>query len=296
MTTMSRTRFSQIKAVLVGILIANWLVAVAKLVVGALSGSASLFADGIHSFADGASNVVGLIGITIAAHPADEDHPYGHRKFETLSAQVIAVMLLLACYEILRSAVQRVSGNEIPQVNWISFAIMGVTITVNAAVTIYEQRQGRKLQSDLLLADALHTRTDILVSLSVIGSLVAAKAGIPHIDSIIAIGIGFYIAGNAVWMLWQTSDVLADKIVLDTKEIERVVMEVEGVKACHEIRSRGRRDDIHIDLHMLVDDRLSVEEAHHQSFLIEEKLKARFLGVSDVVVHIEPLSHRHELP
>ena len=71
--------------------------------------------------------------------------------------------------------------------------------------------------------------------------------------------------------------------------------EVEGVKACHEIRSRGRRDDIHIDLHMLVDDQLSIVEAHHQSFRIEEKLKARFLGVSDVIVHIEPLSHPHQL-
>ncbi len=293
---MGSNRFSQIKRVLIGILVANWLVALAKLVVGAISHSASLFADGIHSFADGASNVAGLIGITIAAHPADEDHPYGHRKFETLSAQAIAVMLLLACYEILRSAVQRVSGNEIPEINWVSFAVMGVTIVVNTVVTIYEQRQGKRLQSDLLLADALHTRTDILVSLSVIGSLIAAKAGIPHIDSIIAIGIALYIAGNAVWMLWQTSDVLADKIVLDVKEIERVVMEIPGVKACHEIRNRGRRDDIHIDLHVLVDDQLSVEEAHHKSFLIEEKLKTRFPGVTDVIVHIEPLSHRHELP
>lgn len=292
---MDSDRFSQIKRVLIGILAANWLVALAKLVVGAISHSASLFADGIHSLADGASNIVGLIGITIAAHPADEDHPYGHRKFETLSAQVIAVMLLLACYEILRSAVQRVSGNEIPEVNWVSFAVMGVTIVVNTVVTIYEQRQGKKLQSDLLLADALHTRTDILVSLSVIGSLIAAKAGIPHIDSIIAIGIALYIAGNAVWMLWQTSDVLADKIVLNVKEIERVVMEIPGVNACHEIRNRGRRDDIHIDLHVLVDDQLSVEEAHHKSFLIEEKLKTRFPGVTDVIVHIEPLSHKHEL-
>lgn len=291
-----KSRFSQIKAILVGILVANWLVALAKLVAGAMSGSASLFADGIHSLADGASNVVGLIGITIAAHPADEDHPYGHRKFETLSAQVIAVMLLLACYEILRSAVQRVSGSEIPEVNWISFAVMGVTIAVNTIVTIYEQRQGKKLQSDLLLADALHTRTDILVSLSVIGSLIVAKIGIPHVDSVIAIGIALYIAGNALWMLWQTSDVLADKIVLDVKEIEKAVLEIPGVKTCHEIRNRGRRDDIHIDLHVLVDDHLTVEEAHHKSFLIEEKLKSRFPGVTDVIVHIEPLSHRHELP
>ena len=292
---MDHNRFSQIKAVLIGVLIANWLVAVAKFVAGAMSGSASLFADGIHSFADGASNVVGLIGITIASHPADEDHPYGHRKFETLSAQVIAVMLLLACYEILRSAVQRVGGNEIPEVNWVSFAVMGITMAVNTVVTIYEQRKGRKLQSDLLLADALHTRTDILVSCSVIGSLIAAKAGIPHVDSFIAMGIALYIGGNAIWMLWQTSDVLADKIVIDIKEIERVVMQISGVEACHEIRNRGRKDDIHIDLHILVADTLSVEEAHHKSFVIEEKLKTRFPGVTDVIVHIEPVSHKHEL-
>lgn len=293
---MENNRFSQIKRVLIGILIANWGVAVAKMIAGTLAHSASLFADGIHSLADGASNVAGLIGITIAAHPADEDHPYGHRKFETLSAQVISVMLLLACYEILRSAVLRIGGNDIPKVNWVSFAVMGVTMTINTVVTLYEQYQGKKLHSDLLLADAMHTRTDILVSCSVIASLVAAELKVPHIDSIIAIGIALYIGGNAIWLLWQTSDVLADKIVLDIKEIERVAMEIPGIKACHEIRNRGRRDDIHIDLHVLVDDQLSVEDAHHKSFLIEEKLKTRFQGVTDVIVHIEPLSHKHELP
>lgn len=293
---MGSGRFSQIKRVLIGILAANWLVALAKLVVGAISHSASLFADGIHSLADGASNIVGLIGITIAAHPADEDHPYGHRKFETLSAQVISVMLLLASYEILRSALGRLRGNDLPEVTWTSFMVMGVTIAINTIVTLYEQNQGKRLQSDLLLADAWHTRTDILVSCSVVGSLIAVKAGVPHIDSVIAMGIALYIGGNGIWMLWQTSDVLADKIVLNVKEIERVVMEIPGVNACHEIRNRGRRDDIHIDLHVLVDDQLSVEEAHHKSFLIEEKLKTHFPGVTDVVVHIEPLSHKHELP
>ncbi len=293
---MISNRFSRIKRVLWEVLFANWGVALAKLIVGAASHSASLFADGIHSLADGASNVVGLIGVTIAAHPADEDHPYGHRKFETLSAQVISVMLLLVCYEILRSSFERVRGQQIPEVTWISFTVMGVTIMINTVVTIYERWQGKKLQSDLLLADALHTRTDILVSFSVIGSLIAARAGIPHIDSIIAIGIALYIGGNAIWMLWQTSDVLADKIVIDIKEIERVVMQIPGVEACHEIRNRGRKDDVHIDLHILVADTLSVEEAHHKSFVIEEKLKQRFPGVTDVIVHIEPISHKHELP
>lgn len=293
---MENNRFSQIKKVLIGILIANWGVALAKIVVGSISHSASIFADGIHSLADGASNIVGLIGVTIAAHPADEDHPYGHRKFETLSAQVISVMLLLASYEILRSALGRLRGSDLPEVTWASFMVMGVTIVINVIVTLYEQNQGKRLQSDLLLADAWHTRTDILVSCSVIGSLVAAKAGVPHIDSVIAMGIALYIGGNGIWMLWQTSDVLADKIVLDVKEIKRVVMEISEVKACHEIRNRGRQDDIHIDLHVLVDDQMSVESAHQKSFLIEEKLKVRFPGVTDVIVHIEPLSHRHELP
>lgn len=292
---MALNRFSQIKRVLVEILFANWLVAFAKMVIGALSHSASLFADGIHSLADGASNVVGLIGITIASQPADEDHPYGHRKFETLSAQMISVMLLLACYEILRSAIGRIHMEEVPEVTWLSFAVMGVTIVVNTVVTLYEQYQGKKLQSDLLLADALHTRTDIVVSCSVIASLIGTKGGVPHIDSIIASGIALYIGGNAIWLLWQTSDVLADKIVLDTKEIEKIVMQVPGISACHEIRNRGRRDDVHIDLHILVSDEMSVEEAHHKSFIIEEKLKQHFHGLTDVVVHIEPLSHRHEL-
>ena len=293
---MSGDRFSRIKRVLGIALFFNWLVALGKLVVGWQTHSASIFADGIHSVADGASNIVGLIGITVASQPADEGHPYGHRKFETLAAQFISIGLLFVCYEILRSTIGRMQGIQTPEVTPMSFAVMIVTMAVNTGVALYERRQGRNLGSDLLLADAFQTKADIFISAGVLVFLWAVKAGYTQLDSLAAGGIALFIAWNAVRMLLQNSDVLADKAVLDSKEIERIVMQIPEIHTCHEIRTRGRADDIHIDLHILVEDQMSIERAHHKSFIIEEKLKQHFRGVTDVVVHIEPVSHIHHLP
>lgn len=291
-----KNRFSQIKKVLVIALVFNWLVALGKLIVGWITRSTSIFADGIHSVADGASNIVGLVGITVAAHPADEDHPYGHRKFETLSAQVISIGLLFACYEILRSAIHRMQTDETPEVKFVSFAVMVITMTVNAGVAFYEYRQGRRLGSDLLLIDAFQTKADIFVSAGVIISLLAVQLGYPQLDGLAALGIALFIAWNAIRLLLKSTDVLADKAVLDGRQIESIVMGIPEIQACHEIRTRGRPDDIHIDLHVLVADQMPIEKAHQKSFVIEEELKKHFHGVTDVVVHIEPVSHIHYLP
>ena len=286
-------RYTAVFRILAAILFLNLGVAAAKLIYGWISHSGSMFADGIHSFSDGASNIVGMIGIWMASRPPDEDHPYGHKKHETFGALAISAFLLVICVFLIREAILRFRSPHMPEVTVASFVVMSVTILVNAGVTWYERKRGRELESDVLLSDALHTQADLLTSLSVIVSLVCVRLGFPLADPIATVFIAFFVGWAAFRIIRASSDVLLDHVVLDVTEIERLVRSVPKIRGCHEIRTRGRRDDVHVDLHILVDNKMPIEEAHELASHIEEKIKRDIRGVTDVIVHIEPSSHHH---
>jgi cation diffusion facilitator family transporter len=288
----SEERFRQIRRILFSILLLNWSVAGAKLTYGLLTRSASMTADGFHSISDGASNILGLIGIWIASRPVDTGHPYGHRKYETLASVGISGLLFLLCFNVVREGILRFYHPVVPEVSPLSFFVMGLTMTVNLFVMIYEMRAGKALRSDILYSDAMHTRADLLTSTSVIVTLIAVKAGYPILDPIASLGIAGFIGYAAVQILRESSEVLSDAAAIPIEEIEKVVLAVEGVKECHRIRSRGGADDIHIDLHVLVDPEMHVEQAHELSYAIENRIKNGFAGVTDVVVHLEPALSR----
>jgi len=285
----SEDRFKKIQRILIYILILNWGVAGAKIIYGWLTRSASMTADGFHSFADGSSNIIGLVGIGIASRPIDESHPYGHKKYETLTAVAISALLFFVCFNVIREGIARFLHPIVPEVTVKSFLVMGVTLAVNVAVMIYETRMGKTLRSDILTSDALHTRADIFTSASVIATLIGIKLGYPIFDPIASLLIAIFIAYAGIGILKESSRVLSDGVAIRIYEIERVVLSIKGVKECHQIRSRGRSDDIHIDLHVLVDPDMDVHKAHHLSYAIENKIKRDIRGVTDVVVHMEPM-------
>jgi cation diffusion facilitator family transporter len=289
-----KERYRKIRWVLIYVLLLNWGVAAAKLFYGWLTRSASMTADGFHSFSDGASNIIGLIGIWIASRPIDETHPYGHKKYETLTSIGISILLFLVCFNVVREGILRFLHPVVPQVNVSSFLVMGITLAINITVMIYEKKRGVVLKSDILISDALHTRADILTSSSVIVTLIAIKFGYPILDPIASLVISVFIALAAVDILKESSRVLSDGVAIPTEEIKKVVLSIRGVKECHQIRSRGRGDDIHIDLHVLVDPEMHMHRAHHLSDAIENKIKRDFHGVTDVMVHMEPLEDKNE--
>jgi cation diffusion facilitator family transporter len=251
-------------------------------------------ADGFHSFSDGSSNIIGLIGIWIASRPIDDSHPYGHKKYETITSVGISILLFLVCFNVAREGVLRFLHPFTPQVHGISFLVMGITLAINIAVMIYENRIGGVLKSDILISDALHTRADILTSSSVVVTLIGIKLGYPVLDPIASLVIAGFIGYAAIDIVKESSRVLSDGVAIPIDEIERLVLSIRGVKECHQIRSRGRIDDIHIDLHVLVDPEMDVHRAHHLSYAIENKIKRDFRGVTDVVVHMEPLEKKEE--
>ncbi len=277
----------KVRKVLTWVLVANLAVAAAKIALGRLSGAISVEADGYHSLVDASSSVVGLVGIATAARPPDANHPYGHHRFELFAALAIGMFLMLACYEILVTVYHRIVMGFAPEVSWVSFAVMLATLAVNAVVTAVERRQGVRLRSEVLIADAFHTSSDILVSLSVIAGLVAVRLGAPWVDPLVAVAIAGVIAYAAFTVIRRSGLALSDMAVLVSEEVEDLVLNVEGVVSCHAIRSRGWGSNIYVDLHVQVDPGLSIAEAHEIGHRVKREIVDRF-GAADVVVHVEP--------
>jgi cation diffusion facilitator family transporter len=246
-------------------------------------------ADGFHSLFDGASNIVGLIGIHMAARPADLDHPYGHSKYEAYASAAIGAMLVFAAYNIGSAAIgELMSGVDPPRVDAVSFAIMIGTIAVNVTVTLWERRVGRRINSEILLADASHTASDIWVSLGVIASLIAVRLGYPAADPLIALVVAGVIAYTAWQIFTQAGATLSDSSRIPSADIARVCDGVDGVMGCHHIRTRGLEAEVYVDLHVQVNPGLSVEEGHEIAETVEDRLCDEFTHVADVMVHIEP--------
>jgi cation diffusion facilitator family transporter len=273
------------------VLLFNWAVALAKILYGFVSKSTAMSADGFHSFSDGASNIVGLIGIWFSSQPVDKDHPYGHKKYETFAAIVIAILLFMIAFNLIHDGIERIINPVIPAVTAISFIIMLCTIVVNLFVFFYENRKGRILKSDILIADSQHTKTDILVSISVIVTLLAVRAGYTILDTAVSMLIALFIAHGAITILRESSNILCDRAALVSDEIKGIVLGIDGVKNCHNIRTRGRMDDIHTDLHIVVDPKMHVGIAHSLNDKIEKAIREKIPGVTEVSIHIEPYNH-----
>ncbi|SHF02130.1 cation diffusion facilitator family transporter [Caldanaerobius fijiensis DSM 17918] len=285
--------FKKIRNVLVSILFLNILVALAKLFYGLYIKSSSMVADGYHSLSDSSGNIIGLIGIYIASKPEDTDHPYGHKKFETYASIFISVMLFLVSYEILKNALTRFVHPVRPQIDIDSFVIMLVTLAINIFVFKYEYSAGKKLNSDILVSDSLHTSSDIYVSISVILTLLGVRLGLPvYIDPLISTIISMLIIKAAIGVIKHSSAVLCDKTVLNEEEIKDIIKDFNEVKSCHKIRSRGREDDIYVDLHVIIDPDMHVEDAHRLEHSITERIKEKIKGVKEVDVHIEPATRK----
>jgi len=282
------TRSDAVNRVLLRVLILNLAVAGTKLVLGYATGAVSIISDGFHSLTDSASNVIGLVGLRASRKPPDEDHPYGHRKYETLAAAGIFVFLLLVVVEVGRAALNRLGGGAAPRVTMLSFVVMIATVIVNVFVVRYERREARKWSSELLQADAMHTQSDVLTSCTVLISLGAVWLGFPILDPIGGMIIAVFIARTGFGIARDTSRVLSDRVVLAEDDIRRVVMSTPQVVGCHQIRSRGSADHTFLDLHVWYPASMPLHEAHRLSHIVKDQLMATFPQIADAIIHIEP--------
>lgn len=280
--------YDTVRRILIIIFVLNISVALLKGVYGLVTNSLSMSADGLHSLFDSTSNIIGLVGISMASRPPDKEHPYGHAKFETFASVGIAVILFASCFQLILAAVGRFQNPSVPEVTAISFGIMGLTLAVNIGVSSYEYILGKRLKSSVLVADSMHTRSDVYASVGVILGLVAIKMGYPLADPVIALIICGLIIHTGLEIIKDSSGVLLDKSPVEVSLIVDQAMSVDGVCTCHRVRARGMAGEIYVDLHIGVDSSLSIDAAHKVAKDVEHIIKNKIAGVKDVVVHLEP--------
>ncbi len=267
----------------------NVVVAVFKFVYGNVTCSMSMTNDGIASFLDAGSTLIGLAGVSIASRPPSDRHPYGHAKYETYASVAIGVILIVAAGDIAREAIETLlEGGSHVMVDWASYVIMLGTMALNIWVAWWEGRWGRELHSESLTADAKHTWTDVYVSVSVICSLIFVQLGYPAADALVSLIVALAVLASAISIFREANRTLSDVSRLDAGEVAEMVEGVPGVAGVHEVRSRGTEGEVYVDLHVLLDPEMTLREAHEVASEAEALLERTFPEVADVSVLMRP--------
>jgi cation diffusion facilitator family transporter len=282
-------RSAAVRRVLGGLLVANVAVLIAKTVIGAVAGSLAVMGDALHSSVDAVYNVLGLIVMRVAARAPDEEHPYGHGKFETLGALGLCVFLSITCFELLRSAISRLAtGGHAVQITDLGLVLLLATLATNVFVAWYEHRRGQQLSSELLIADAAHTRTDVFITIGVLIGVLLSRQGFLWVDPVVAIVVALLIVRVAYQILQRTVPVLVDERAIPEPTIRQSAQAVEGVVSAYRIRSRGgNAGSRYAEVTIAVDPNANVAAAHAIADAVEEKLKKE-LELEEVTVHVEP--------
>lgn len=286
------SRHRSIVRVLAALLGVNVAIAVAKITAGFAAGSLTVLADGLHSVLDGATNIIGLVAIVLAARPADADHPYGHEKFENVASLLIAGLLVLVGMRVFEAAVTSLwvnlmaggAVNVAREIHWPAAGAVVVAAMASLAMARYERRRGEELSSTILTADAAHTRTDVAVSFLGLASLLIAPF-VWWVDPLLAVCVLGYLA-NAAWgIVKENLPAFTDRQALEPEEVSGVVRAVDGVIDCGDIRSHGNAVNIHLDLNVTVDGSITAVEVEQIETEVRERLVDAFPAVSLVAIH-----------
>lgn len=272
------------------VLALNLIVTIAKLFVGARTGALTVLGAALESGLDVLNNVIGVMLVAVAGRAPDEDHPYGHDKFETLGTLGIVVFLSISCFELLKQGIAALIRNRVPRgATHVDLWIVVGTLVANAFVVWYERRRGRQLGSSFLLADAAHTGSDILVTLLAITSLAFVHGDHPWIDAVLAITVALIIAWSGIEVLRQSIPVLVDERAIDATRLRNVVLGVADIRDVRNIRSRSTPSgQLFAEVTIAVAGTTSVDAAHRLADEVEEAIEREF-GTSQVTVHIEPV-------
>lgn len=269
----------------------NLLLAGLKLVLGTIGQSQALIADGIHSLSDLATDAMVLVVIRFAREDADEEHPYGHARFETVATVILGLLLLLVAIGIVVDAAERIANPErLSHPGFLALSGAAISIVANEWMYWYNVRAARQLGSDLMRANAWHHRSDAVSSIIVLIGIAGSMAGYPALDAVGAIGVSLLIARIGWGLGWEGVRELVDTGATpeQLEEIGSLIAGTEGVEAFHDLRTRRMGRKLLVEVHALVASRLTVSEGHMIGERIRAELLRRFEYISQVLVHIDP--------
>lgn len=290
------TRNKKVQIVLWITLFFNLLVSAIKIIVGHITNIGSILADGYHSLADGSSNIIGLISMKVASKPEDSDHAYGHQRYETLATLFIVVLLVILGFEVASNAVTSFFDPQFLRPNTITVVLVIVALSINIIVATYQTMMGKRLNSNLLIADAKHTSSDIFISISVlINLLLITYFNVPSwIDNLTSLVIALIIFKTAYSIFKDSSSELTDAIAINPDDIKDIVLTNKLVLSIHKIRSRYSGNKIFIDFHVQCDPEMSLVGVHNLSHTLEELLQEQFGEETSVIVHVEPKGYHYK--
>ncbi len=279
----SRDRSIQRVFILTGV--ANLAVLLAKVAVGGATGSTAVLGDAVHSFADLSNNGVALFALHFAAEPPDREHPYGHRKVETLAVFALAVLLSVLAVELALRSLER-GAHAVQRPEW-GLVVMAAVFGVNLCVATWQGSCARRLDSELLRADAQHTLSDVLVTASVIAGWQFAARGHFWLDTATTLAVAGLILYLAFGLFRRAIPILVDQSAADPDEVRKAVETVVGVRSTRRVRSRKLGRESRVEVVVTVDPALPTSASHRIADEVERVLEERFEAV-DVSVHVEP--------
>ncbi|PKM89468.1 MAG: cation transporter [Firmicutes bacterium HGW-Firmicutes-10] len=274
----------------------NILVSTIKIMVGFFTGIGSILADGYHSLADASSNVIGLVTMKIAQKPVDEDHAYGHQRYETLATLFIVALLTYLGIEVVVKSISSFRNPTFNKPELLTLLLILFTFGVNIFVATYENLAGKKFKSTLLVADAKHTLSDIYITAGVLINLVLITFfDAPlWLDALTSMLVALIIFKTAYGIFKESSHELTDAIAIEPELIEEIVMKNPNVYSIHKIRSRKSGNHVYIDFHVKSDPNMPLVDAHNLSHDLEDELRSNFGDDLGVIVHVEPEGYSYK--
>ncbi|EXZ22326.1 cation diffusion facilitator transporter family protein [Bacteroides fragilis str. S13 L11] len=284
------------KVTIVGSIV-NFLLLVFKFFAGIAGHSAAMLADAVHSLSDFITDIVVIVFVRIAGKPEDKGHDYGHGKYETLATAIIGLLLLCVGFGIFWNGASSIytflRGGQLESPGVVALVAALVSIVSKEILYQYTVIQGKKLNSQAVIANAWHHRSDALSSIGTaigIGGAILLGDHWRVLDPVAAVGVSFFIMKVSVRLLIPCVDELLEKSLPEDveKEIEQTVLSFPGVSQPHHLRTRRIGNYYAIELHVRMDGKITLEEAHSTATAIENKLKEMFGKGTHVGIHVEP--------
>ena len=284
------------KVTIVGSIV-NFLLLVFKFFAGIAGHSAAMLADAVHSLSDFITDIVVIVFVRIAGKPEDKGHDYGHGKYETLATAIIGLLLLCVGFGIFWNGASSIytflRGGQLESPGVVALVAALVSIVSKEILYQYTVIQGKKLNSQAVIANALHHRSDALSSIGPaigIGGAILLGDHWRVLDPVAAVVVSFFIMKVSVRLLIPCVDELLEKSLPEDveKEIEQTVLSFPGVSQPHHLRTRRIGNYYAIELHVRMDGKITLEEAHSTATAIENKLKEMFGKGTHVGIHVEP--------